>query len=155
MSWSYGAVHERGLILKEQDFKELLKLSKNYLEENDLTDEEIDDMFDGDLQDIVYDFGMYPVFATVCDINKLVGFNSNGESQYDLVETIEDDNIYVLWLKKDNLLNSYKDYDEIYKEIENSIVEKFEVDIETVYKKLGKDFIKEKLGLATGFFSDR
>ena len=26
MSWSYGAVHEKGLILKEDDFKKLLKL---------------------------------------------------------------------------------------------------------------------------------
>ena len=28
MSWSYGAVHEKGLILKENDFKNLLKLNK-------------------------------------------------------------------------------------------------------------------------------
>ena len=27
--------------------------------------------------------------------------------------------------------------------------------IETIEKKLGKDFIKDRIGLATGFFSDR
>lgn len=58
MSWSYGTIHERGLILKEQDFKELLKISKTFKEENELTDEEIDDMFEGDLQDYAYDLGM-------------------------------------------------------------------------------------------------
>ncbi len=155
MSWSYGAVHEKGLILKENDFKNLVKLNKKYLEEEELTDEDIDVMFDGDLQDIAYEFDMYPIYATVCDINKLVGFASNGEEQYDLNETVEDEELYIIWLKKANLLNSYSGYDEIYKEIENTICEKFEVDIETVYEKLGKDFIKDKLGLATGFYSDR
>ena len=155
MSWSYGAVHEKGLILKENDFKKLLKLSKIFKLENEVEDTEIDDMYGGDLQDYAYDLGMYNCYVTICDLNKLVGFYDNGEAQYDNIETIEDENIFVMWLKKDNLLNSYKDYDEIYKEIENSICEKFEVDIETVYVKLGKDCIKEKLGLTTGSSSDR
>lgn len=60
-----------------------------------------------------------------------------------------------MWLKKDNLLNSYSGYDEIVKEIENKIVEKFCVGLEVIEKELGKDFIKDKIGLATGFFSDR
>ena len=33
MSWSYGAVHEKGLILKENDFKKLLKLSNSFKED--------------------------------------------------------------------------------------------------------------------------
>lgn len=155
MSWGYGAVHEKGLILKEQDFKELLKLSESIKKENELTDEEIDDMFGGDLQDYAYDLGMYPVYVTICDINKIVGFSQSGESNYDLVETIEDDNIYVMWLKKDNLLNSYSGLDEMIEEIEKSIEDYFEIDIETVYKKLGKSFITDRFGLATGFYSDR
>lgn len=155
MSWSYGTIHERGLILKEQDFKELLKISKTFKEENELTDEEIDDMFEGDLQDYAYDLGMYPCFATICDIDRLVGFNENGEGQYDNIDTIQDDTIYVLWLRKDNLLNCYKDYDEIIKEIENNIVTYFDISIETVYEKLGVDFIKDRLGLANGFYSER
>ena len=60
-----------------------------------------------------------------------------------------------MWLKKDNLLNSYNGYDEIVKEIENKIVEKFGISLEVIEKELGKDFIKNKIGLATGFFSDR
>ena len=60
-----------------------------------------------------------------------------------------------MWLKKDNLFNSYSGYDEIVKEIENKIVEKFCVGLEVIEKELGKDFIKDKIGLATGFFSDR
>ena len=120
-----------------------------------MTDEEIDDMFEGDLQDYAYDLGMYPCFATICDIDRLVGFNENGEGQYDNIDTIQDDTIYVLWLRKDNLLNCYKDYDEIIKEIENSIVTYFDISIETVYEKLGVDFIKDRLGLANGFYSER
>ena len=155
MSWSYGAVHEKGLILKEQDFKSLLKLSDKVKEEYDLTDEDIDNMYGGDLQDYCYGFGMYNCFVTVCDISKLVGFNDNGEGQYDLEETIEDEIIYVMWLKKDNLLNSYSGYDEIYKEIEDNICEKFEVNINKIYEIFGKNFIEDRLGLASGFYSDR
>ena len=155
MSWSYGAVHEKGLILKENDFKSLLKLSKIFKLENEVEDTEIDDMYGGDLQDYTDDFGMYDCYVTVCDLNKLVGFYDNGEAQYDNIETIEDENIFVMWLKKDNLLNSYNGYDEIVKEIENKIIEKFGISLEVIEKELGKDFIKNKIGLATGFFSDR
>lgn len=155
MSWSYGAVHEKGLILKENDFKSLLKLSKIFKLENEVEDTEIDDMYGGDLQDYTDDFGMYSCYVTVCDINKLVGFYDNGEAQYDNIETIEEENIFVMWLKKDNLLNSYSGYDEIVKEIENKVVEYFGINKETIEKKLGKDFIKDRIGLATGFFSDR
>jgi len=35
------------------------------------------------------------------------------------------------------------------------VVEKFGVSLEIIEKELGKDFIKDKIGLATGFFSDR
>lgn len=155
MSWSYGAVHEKGLILKENDFKSLLKLSKIFKLENEVEDTEIDDMYGGDLQDYADDFGMYSCYVTVCDLNKLVGFYDNGEAQYDNIETIEEENIFVMWLKKDSLLNSYSGYDEIVKEIENKVVEYFGIDKETIEKKLGKDFIKDRIGLATGFFSDR
>lgn len=155
MSWSYGAVHEKGLILKENDFKKLLKLSNSFKEKYELANEDIDDMYGGDLQDYAYDFDMYDCYVTICDLNKLVGFASNGEAQYDDIETIEDENIFVMWLKKDNLLNSYSGYDEIVKEIENKIVEKFGVGLEVIEKELGKDFIKDRIGLATGFFSDR
>lgn len=155
MSWSYGAVHEKGLILKEDDFKKLLKLSNSFKEKYELANEDIDDMYGGDLQDYAYDFDMYDCYVTICDLNKLVGFASNGEAQYDNIETIEDENIFVMWLKKDNLLNSYSGYDEIVKEIENKIVEKFGISLEVIEKELGKDFIKDKIGLATGFFSDR
>lgn len=155
MSWSYGAVHEKGLILKENDFKKLLKLSNSFKEDYELANEDIDDMYGGDLQDYAYDFDMYDCYVTICDLNKLVGFASNGEAQYDSIETIEDENIFVMWLKKDNLLNSYSGYDEIVKEIENKIVEKFGVSLEVIEKELGKDFIKDRIGLATGFFSDR
>ena len=145
MSWSYGAVHEKGLILKEDDFKKLLKLSNSFKEDYELDNDDIDSMYGGDLQDYAYDFDMYDCYVTICDLNKLVGFASNGEAQYDNIETIEDENIFVMWLKKDNLLNSYSGYDEIVKEIENKIIE----------KELGKNFIKDRIGLATGFFSDR
>lgn len=155
MSWSYGAVHEKGLILKENDFKNLLKLSKIFKLENEVEDTEIDDMYGGDLQDYADDFGMYCVYVSVCDINKLVGFYDNGEAQYDNIDTIEEENIFVMWLKKDNLLNSYSGYDEIVKEIENKVVEKFGISLEIIEKELGKDFIKDRIGLATGFFSDR
>lgn len=155
MSWSYGAVHEKGLILRDTDFKDLIKLNKKYMEENGLENEDIDDMFDGDLQNYAYDFGIYPVWVTIVDINKLVGFNESGEAQYDLEETIEDEIIYVMWLKKDNLLNSYSGYDEIYKEIEDNICEKFEVNINKIYEIFGKNFIEDRLGLASGFYSDR
>ena len=155
MSWSYGAVHEKGLILKENDFKNLLKLSNKFKEEYELENEDIDDMYGGDLQDYTDDFGMYSCYVTVCDINKLVGFYDNGEGQYDNIDTIEEENIFVMWLKKDNLLNSYSGYDEIVKEIENKVVEYFGIDKETIEKELGKDFIKDRIGLATGFFSDR
>ena len=155
MSWSYGAVHEKGLILKENDFKKLLKLSNSFKEKYELANEDIDDMYGGDLQDYADDFGMYDCYGTVCDLNKLVGFYDNGEAQYDNIETIEDENIFVMWLKKDNLLNSYSGYDEIVKEIENKVVEKFGVSLEVIEKELGKDFIKDRIGLATGFFSDR
>lgn len=155
MSWSYGAVHEKGLILKENDFKKLLKLSNSFKEKYELANEDIDDMYGGDLQDYAYDFDMYDCYVTICDLNKLVGFASNGEAQYDNIETIEDENVFVMWLKKDNLLNSYSGYDEIVKEIENNIVEKFGINKETIEKELGKDFIKDRIGLATGFFSDR
>lgn len=155
MSWSYGAVHEKGLILKENDFKSLLKLSKIFKLENEVEDTEIDDMYGGDLQDYTDDFGMYSCYVTVCDINKLVGFYDNGEAQYDDIDTIEDENIFVMWLKKDNLLNSYSGYDEIVKEIENKVVEKFGISLEVIEKELGKNFIKDRIGLATGFFSDR
>ena len=155
MSWSYGAVHEKGLILKENDFKKLLKLSNSFKEKYELANEDIDDMYGGDLQDYAYDFDMYDCYVTVCDINKLVGFSTNGEAQYDNIETIEDENIFVMRKKKDNLLNSYSGYDEIVKEIENNIVEKFGVGLEVIEKELGKDFIKDRIGLATGFFSDR
>lgn len=155
MSWSYGAVHEKGLILKEDDFKKLLKLSNSFKEDYELDNDDIDSMYGGDLQDYAYDFDMYDCYVTICDLNKLVGFASNGEAQYDSIETIEDENIFVMWLKKDNLLNSYSGYDEIVKEIENKIVEKFGVGLEVIEKELGKDFIKDRIGLATGFFSDR
>lgn len=155
MSWSYGAVHEKGLILKENDFKNLLKLSNSFKEKYELDNDDIDNMYGGDLQDYAYDFDMYDCYVTICDLNKLVGFASNGEAQYDSIETIEDENIFVMWLKKDNLLNSYSGYDEIVKEIENKIVEKFGVSLEVIEKELGKDFIKDRIGLATGFFSDR
>ena len=155
MSWSYGAVHEKGLILKEDDFKKLLKLSNSFKEEWELDNDDIDSMYGGDLQDYACDFDMYDCYVTICDLNKLVGFASNGEAQYDDIETIEDENIFVMWLKKDNLLNSYSGYDEIVKEIENKIVEKFGVSLEVIEKELGKDFIKDRIGLATGFFSDR
>ena len=155
MSWSYGAVHEKGLILKENDFKKLLKLSNSFKEKYELENEDIDDMYGGDLQDYAYDFEMYDCYVTVCDLNKLVGFYDNGEAQYDNIGTIEDENIFVMWLKKDNLLNSYSGYDEIVKEIENKVVEKFGVSLEVIEKELGKDFIKDRIGLATGFFSDR
>lgn len=155
MSWSYGAVHEKGLILKENDFKKLLKLSNSFKEKYELANEDIDDMYGGDLQDYAYDFDMYDCYVTICDLNKLVGFASNGEAQYDNIETIEDENVFVMWLKKDNLLNSYSGYDEIVKEIENKIIEKFGISLEVIEKELGKDFIKDKIGLATGFFSDR
>ena len=155
MSWSYGAVHEKGLILKEDDFKKLLKLSNSFKEDYELDNDDIDSMYGGDLQDYADDFGMYSCYVTVCDLNKLVGFYDNGEAQYDNIETIEDENIFVMWLKKDNLLNSYSGYDEIVKEIENKIVEKFGISLEVIEKELGKDFIKDRIGLATGFFSDR
>lgn len=155
MSWSYGAVHEKGLILKEDDFKKLLKLSNSFKEKYELDNDDIDSMYGGDLQDYAYDFDMYDCYVTICDLNKLVGFASNGEAQYDNIETIEDENIFVMWLKKDNLLNSYSGYDEIVKEIENKIIEKFGISLEVIEKELGKDFIKDKIGLATGFFSDR
>ena len=155
MSWSYGAVHEKGLILKEDDFKKLLKLSNSFKEKYELDNDDIDSMYGGDLQDYAYDFDMYDCYVTVCDLNKLVGFASNGEAQYDDIETIEDENIFVMWLKKDNLLNSYSGYDEIVKEIENKVVEKFGISLEVIEKELGKDFIKDRIGLATGFFSDR
>lgn len=155
MSWSYGAVHEKGLILKENDFKNLLKLSNSFKEKYELDNDDIDNMYGGDLQDYAYDFDMYDCYVTICDLNKLVGFATNGEAQYDNIETIEDENIFVMWLKKDNLLNSYSGYDEIVKEIENKVVEKFGISLEVIEKELGKDFIKDKVGLATGFFSDR
>lgn len=155
MSWSYGAVHEKGLILKENDFKKLLKLSNSFKEKYELANDDIDSMYGGDLQDYAYDFDMYDCYVTICDLNKLVGFASNGEAQYDNIETIEDENIFVMWLKKDNLLNSYSGYDEIVKEIENKIIEKFGISLEVIEKELGKDFIKDRIGLATGFFSDR
>ena len=93
MSWSYGAVHEKGLILKENDFKKLLKLSNSFKEKYELANEDIDDMYGGDLQDYVDDFGMYDCYVTVCDLNKLVGFYDNGEAQYDNIETIMIDEI--------------------------------------------------------------
>ena len=155
MSWSYGAVHEKGLILKENDFKKLLKLSNSFKEKYELDNDDIDDMYGGDLQDYTDDLGMYNCYVTICDLNKLVGFYDNGEAQYDNIETIEDENIFVMWLNKDNLLNSYNGYDEIVKEIENKVVEKFGISLEIIEKELGKDFIKDRIGLATGFFSDR
>ena len=63
MSWSYGAVHEKGLILKENDFKSLLKLSKIFKLENEVEDTEIDDMYGGDLQDYADDFYDYNNFG--------------------------------------------------------------------------------------------
>ena len=45
MSWSYGAIHEKGLILKENDFKNLLKLSNSFKEEYELDNDDIDDIF--------------------------------------------------------------------------------------------------------------
>ena len=155
MSWSYGAVHEKGLILKENDFKSLLKLSNKFKKEYELENEDIDDMCGGDLEDYAYNLNMYSCSVTICDLNKLVGFATNGEAQYDNIDTIQDENIFVMWLKKDNLLNSYSDYDEIVKEIENNVVEKFGISLEVIEKEFGKDFIKDKIGLATGFFSDR
>lgn len=155
MSWSYGAIQEKGLILREEDFKNLLKLNKKFKEEEELTDEDINEMNGGDLQNVFYDMGMYACYVTVCDLYKLIGFNENGEGQYDLIETIEDGSIYVIYLKKDNLLNSYKDYNEILEEVLNSIVDCFKIDVETLYKELGKDFITDRIGLATGFYSDR
>ena len=96
MSWSYGAVHEKGLILKENDFKKLLKLSNSFKEKYELANEDIDDMYGGDWQDYADDFGMYDCYVTVCDLNKLVGFATNGEAQYDNIEIIEDENIFVM-----------------------------------------------------------
>lgn len=155
MSWSYGAVHEKGLILKENDLKELLKLSNKFKKNNDLTDKDIEEIYGGDLQDYAYGLNVYNCYVTICDIYRLVGFNENGEGQYDNIDVVEDENIYVMWLKKDNLLNSYSGLEEIIKEIEDNIVEQLEVDIQLVYEKLGKDFITNRVGLATGFFSDR
>ena len=59
MSWSYGAVHEKGLILKENDFKKLLKLSNSFKEKYELDNDDIDSMYGGDLQDYAYDFDIY------------------------------------------------------------------------------------------------
>lgn len=155
MSWSYGAIYEKGMILTEDDFKKILKMSKVLKKDFELTNDDIDEMYGGDLMDLVFNIDMYSIYATVCDIYTLKGFNSMNEGDYDLRKTIEEENIYVIWLKKDNLLSCYSGYDEIYKEIISSIKEILGLDEEEITKELGDNFIKDRIGLVNGFYSDR
>ena len=71
MSWSYGAIYEKGMILTEDDFKKILKMSKVLKKDFELTNDDIDEMYGGDLMDLVFNIDMYSIYATVCDIYKI------------------------------------------------------------------------------------
>ena len=57
--------------------------------------------------------------------------------------------------KMESLKYGTPEYKEVEAQYNKLFVEKFGVGLEVIEKELGKDFIKDRIGLATGFFSDR
>ena len=161
MSWSFGGYNDRGLILDEESFRNLLRFGTDktreilQLEEDETLETAICDY---ELTELSYCFtGIDTAYLTVGGFGKLVGINKNGFAEYTdgVYENFEDCNVFIIYLKKDTLTKKYSCYGEIIEEVEKFVVEEMGIDIDKLREELGFDYIRDRIGNLNGFYSDR
>lgn len=130
---TYG-VQSKCMVLKNRDLAELLLKNKNKIQEKkyfDFTD--VNSIDDIDFSDVC-DFAYYIDFA--CYFGDITGYLIQIDTEQRVDYNNED--IIIIELKKDDLFHCYKDYEEIYNELQQ--------DFKDVGIEITIDYIKEHFG---------
>lgn len=156
MSMSFGGINDYGFILSSEEFKEILTLVDKKILELDEEDE-LDDLEDYDLQEISNLVGFEEWYVSQANFARLVEINlETGFPRFDnngiKTDYFDDENIFIMSFNKDSLVKKYDNFDEIVKEIKESLAKILQISIETIEKKLGENFIKNHIGIINGYY---
>ena len=138
MSTSFNGINDLGFVITEEEFKKLLNLIN-------------EDFYEEDLQELSCEFGfdyLYVTNATFCNIINVKETISFGN----VINNFEDEFVYIMYLRKDNLLKKYNNFEEIIEEIKDSLLYNFNITLDDIKKEFGEDFIKNHLGLLNGYY---
>lgn len=120
-------------------------------------EDSLDDFEEWDLQDISTNIGFEQWYVSQASFDRLIEidlksgkpcFNNSGLKNYDF----DDENVYIMIFRKDNLVKKYENFDEIVQEIRNDLVKNLNISIKTIEEKLGVDFIENHIGLLNGYY---
>ncbi len=136
---------EKGLVLTLDEFAEFVKLNKDSLIKNGILDKE-------DFENADY-FELACYLSSDCLSVQNISYYGDITSGdlYDLYNTKylreipETNDIVVFYLKKGNLFNSYKDIDEIYNELRETLKN-------NGFENIDDKFLKEKTGILYGSY---
>lgn len=156
MSMSFGGINDYGFILSSEEFKEILTLVDKKILELDEEDE-LDDLEDYDLQEISNLVGFEEWYVSQANFDRLVEINlETGFPRFDnngiKTDYFDDENIFIMSFNKDSLVKKYDNFDEIVKEVKESLAKILQISIETIEKKLGENFIKNHIGIINGYY---
>lgn len=156
MSASFGGINDYGVILNKDEFKELLMLAnKKVLEIGE--EDNFDDFEEWNFQELAYSIGFDQWYVSQANFYRLVKIDlESGFSEFDNTDIendyFDDENLYIMTLKKDSLVKKYENFDEVVKEIRNRLAKNLQTNIEIIEERLGKDFIKSHIGLLNGYY---
>jgi ADP-glucose pyrophosphorylase len=153
---SYGGFNEFGLVLRGEDLKQLLKYAKKEIldidNEYDTIEEFLDeyDLYEFD-NDYVSRFEKF--YVSRADFLRLIGkLDKCNWEDIESVDSFYDENLFVIELLGNSIFTSYNNIEEVYKEIEDELVDSFGIDLERLYKELGDTWLKDRIGKLQGFF---
>ena len=156
MSMTFGGINDYGFILNSEDFRKLIMLVDKKILGLDEEDS-LGDFEEWDLQDISTNIGFEQWYVSQASFDRLIEidlksgkpcFNNSGLKNYDF----DDENVYIMIFRKDNLVKKYENFDEIVQEIRNDLVKNLNISIKTIEEKLGADFIENHIGLLNGYY---
>lgn len=156
MSMSFGGINDYGFILNSEDFRKLLMLVNKKVLGLDEEDS-FDDFEEWDLQEISTNVGFEQWYVSQASFDRLIEidlksgfprFNNSGLKN----DYFDDENVYIMTFRKDNLVKKYENFDEIVQEIKDDLVKNLQISIETIEKNWGVDFIENHIGLLNGYY---
>lgn len=156
MSMTFGGINDYGFILNSEDFRKLLMLVNKKVLGLDEEDE-FDNFEEWDLQEISSNVGFEQWYVSQAEFERLIEidlesgkpyFNNSGLKN----DYFDDENIYIMTFRKDNLVKKYENFDEIVQEIKDDLVKNLQISIETIEKNWGVDFIENHIGLLNGYY---
>lgn len=156
MSASFGGINDYGVILNKDEFKELLMLANEKVLEIGEEDN-LDDFEEWNFQELAYSIGFDQWYVSQASFYRLVKIDlESGFPEFDNTDIendyFDDENLYIMTLKKDSLVKKYENFDEVVKEIRNRLAKNLQTNIEIIEERLGKNFIKSHIGLLNGYY---